>query len=152
MIEAEISSTPFLGLEKNWIAVTNLAFRNLANDVVRLAKENISPDKSGLHNRSGLLRDSIKLRRFYQLSPGRTAEAVIAAGNSRVPYARIHEYGGTVRAKSKPYLTFKIGNRWIRKKQVVIPARPYMGPAIEGVQERYQEHLRAAIERIVKEL
>lgn len=152
MIEAELSHVPFLGLKENWIAVTNLAFRNLANDVVKLAKENIAPDKSGLHNRSGLLRDSIKLRRFYQLTPHGTAEAVIGAGNSRVPYARIHEFGGTIRAKNKPYLTFKIGNRWIRKKQVVIPARPYMGPAIEGVQERYQEHLSAAIKTIVKEL
>jgi phage gpG-like protein len=152
MITAELSSVPFLALSDNFVAVTNLALRNLANDVVALAKANIDPSKSGLHSRSGLLRSSIKLRRFYQLSPGGTAEAVIAAGNSRVPYARIHEYGGTIRAKNKPYLTFKIGNRWIRKKQVVIPARPYLGPAIEGVQERYQEHLSAAIKTIVKEL
>ena len=33
------------------------------------------------------------------------------------PYAAIHQFGGTVKAKNKPYLVFK---------QVKIPARPYL--------------------------
>ena len=49
---------------------------------------------------------------------------------TNVKYARIHEFGGVIRAKNAPYLAFKIGEKFIRKKQVVIPARPFLSPAI----------------------
>lgn len=42
-------------------------------------------------------------------------------------WAAIHHFGGTIRAKSAPWLVFKIGNRWSRKKEVTIPARPFLG-------------------------
>ena len=38
----------------------------------------------------------------------------------------IHQFGGVVKAKNHPYLTFKIGNAWIRKKEITIPARPFL--------------------------
>lgn len=46
-----------------------------------------------------------------------------------VPYAwaRVHQFGSTITAKMAPYLWFKIGNRWARKKSVTIPARPFLG-------------------------
>lgn len=50
---------------------------------------------------------------------------------TNVRYAAIHQFGGVVRAK-RGYLTFRIGNRWARKKQVTIPARPYMPPLPGG--------------------
>lgn len=42
-------------------------------------------------------------------------------------WAAIHHFGGTIRAKTAPWLVFKIGNRWARKKEVTIPARPFLG-------------------------
>lgn len=50
---------------------------------------------------------------------------------SNVKYARIHEFGGTIKAKNAPWLTFPVGGRWARVKQVEIPARPYVKPSIE---------------------
>lgn len=42
-------------------------------------------------------------------------------------WAAVHHFGGTIRAKIAPWLLFKIGNRWARKKEVTIPARPFLG-------------------------
>lgn len=41
--------------------------------------------------------------------------------------ARIHNYGGVIKAKNKEYLTFKIGDKWVKVKQVKIKARPFAG-------------------------
>ena len=47
---------------------------------------------------------------------------------SALKYANIHQYGGTIRAKTKPMLRFKLANgKWICKKEVVIPTRPFLG-------------------------
>lgn len=57
-------------------------------------------------------------------------------------YAATHQYGDIgrkriIKAKNKPYLTFKIGSKWIRKKQVTIttniPARPFLGFSEESM-------------------
>lgn len=42
-------------------------------------------------------------------------------------WAAVHQFGAVIRAKSAPWLRFKIGNRWARKKSVTIPARPMFG-------------------------
>lgn len=152
MLEASIDYSPFKGLSDNWVVVQNVAFRRLAEAVVVEAKANINPDRSGLHNRSGKLRDSIKLRRFFQLTPNGEAEAIIGAGNIRVPYARIHEQGGVIRAKNKPYLVFRIGSRWFKKKSVFIPARPYLSPAVTTEKANYDRYVSDAISEIVKHL
>lgn len=49
---------------------------------------------------------------------------------SNLKYARIHQLGGVIRAKSAKALRFPIstpaGIQWITKKSVTIPARPYL--------------------------
>lgn len=42
-------------------------------------------------------------------------------------WARTHQEGRTINARNAPYLRFRIGNRWARKKSVTIPARPFLG-------------------------
>lgn len=42
-------------------------------------------------------------------------------------YAAIHQFGGTIRAKTSRGLRFRIGDRWSTKRQVSIPARPFLG-------------------------
>ncbi|WP_018752669.1 phage virion morphogenesis protein [Paenibacillus sanguinis] len=58
-----------------------------------------------------------------------------AVGTNKI-YARTHQFGEkgramTIRAKTSKGLVFKIGNQWIRKRQVKvnikIPARPFLG-------------------------
>jgi len=43
-----------------------------------------------------------------------------------VAYASIHQYGGTIRAKSGGVLKWQVGGRWYTAKSVVIPARPFL--------------------------
>lgn len=51
--------------------------------------------------------------------------------SSNLVYSAIHEFGGTIKPKSKSWLRFKVNGNWKSVKQVVIPARPYLMPAIE---------------------
>ncbi|CAL7894005.1 phage virion morphogenesis protein [Fusobacterium necrophorum subsp. funduliforme] len=77
---------------------------------------------------TGSLRDS--LRRSYDKN-----KAVLGTDDIR---ARLHQYGGLIQAKNKPYLTFKIGDSWVKKKSVYIRARPYIG-FNQAMIERYRE-------------
>lgn len=59
---------------------------------------------------------------------------------TNVKYAATHQFGEkgrTIRAKKAKALRFKIGNRWVSKKEVKvsIPARPYLGLSDEDMQE-----------------
>jgi len=48
-------------------------------------------------------------------------------------YAKVHEYGATIKAKNAPYLVFRTDDgAWHSVKEVRIPPRPYMRPAFEG--------------------
>lgn len=42
---------------------------------------------------------------------------------TRSKYAAIHQFGGIIKAKNKPYLKFQIGGKWFQKKQITIPKR-----------------------------
>ena len=121
--------------------------------LVREVKETIylGHAQDHLQGDKGLLRNSIT----YKVG---SDEAEIG---TNVIYAPIHEFGGTIRAKNAPYLVFQLpgyqtrsgkltafgkaaaegavdsgGNAvnatgWVSVKEVTIPPRPYLGPAIE---------------------
>lgn len=59
------------------------------------------------------------------------ADASGFAVGTNVKYAAEHQFGDerTIRARKKPFLCFKIGGKWIKKKTVTIrvPARPFLG-------------------------
>ena len=71
---------------------------------------------------------------------------------SNVRYAQIQEEGGVIRAKNSPYLRFQIGDRWVSVKQVTIPARPYIEPAIREsigkVGEIISDHVKKRMESL----
>jgi len=67
----------------------------------------------------GGLRDSIT----HDLLPG--ASGVEVGTNLR--YGAIHQFGGTVKAKTGNGLRFRVAGQWIRKAAVTIPERPYLG-------------------------
>lgn len=58
----------------------------------------------------------------------------VAVGTN-LPYAAVHQFGATIRAKGDGLLRFKIGDQWISKRSVKIPARPYMGITEDDMRE-----------------
>lgn len=69
----------------------------------------------------------------------RASEAGAEVGTN-LKYAATHQFGAsgrTIRAKNKPFLSFQMDGRWIRKKQVTvnIPARPFLGISDEDRQD-----------------
>lgn len=72
-----------------------------------------------------------------------------AAWGTNVIYAAIHQSGGVIRAKNKPYLVFKVPGGGLRRvKQVTIPARPYLGindDDEENIVDIVNRHLQEAI-------
>lgn len=85
------------------------------------------PDKwplSGRVKKEGgqTLSDTGRLRRSFTVRAYNDRAEV----GTNVKYAAIHQLGGVIMAKNKPYLKFKTGDRWAQKKQVTIPARPFL--------------------------
>ena len=65
-----------------------------------------------------------------------------------VLYAKLMHYGGTIRAKSKPYLVFKTPTGgWVKRKSITVPARP-----IFGVSEDDAQNMLTAIEEYLEDL
>jgi phage gpG-like protein len=79
-----------------------------------------------LRYRSGALRRTVS----SEIIPRRDdIEIVFRAGSEKVPYARIHEEGGVIVPRSKPYLVFRTAKGWVSTKKVTMPRRPYMRPS-----------------------
>ena len=98
---------------------------------------------------SGTLRRGITT---VEISRG-PRRAVVAISTSNIPYARIHEFGGTIKpAKGKKFLKFKgkDGND-VFVKSVTLPARPYLRPAFDTKKSEatreFGEALRILIEQ-----
>ena len=55
--------------------------------------------------------------------------------SSKLKYAPMMQFGGVIKAKNGGYLTFKTPmGGWVKKKQVVIPARPFLGVSEDDAQ------------------
>lgn len=57
------------------------------------------------------------------------------AVGTNVKYAAIHQLGGTIRAKTSRGLIFKINGKFVRKKEIEIPSRPFLGISDEDKRE-----------------
>lgn len=107
--------------------------------------------------RRNLVRSSALIKRSIQINLGgkvlkvrggrlRQAVAIVLSGSGfgtiaktgpqRIKYGAVHEFGAVIVPKTKKVLRFKIGGQWISAKRVVIPARPYVLPALEENLER----------------
>ena len=99
-----------------------------------------------LHRRSGDLSRSVVP---YRRDSGTTIEGGAGAG-AGIPYAKIHEYGGTITARNAPYLCFQTADgRWHKVKSVVMPERSYMRTSFreqsaQGIAE-VREAVKAAV-------
>jgi phage gpG-like protein len=108
------------------------------------SKSKKSFNKPGnLHVRTGHLRRSI------ESSIRDRRSEIIGVISSNVKYANVHEFGATITPKTGTYLKFKtIGGGWVTTKEVVIPARPFLKPAITD----NMEHIQDIIEKKILEL
>ena len=78
-----------------------------------------------LNVRSGDLRGKMLVEKKQQ------GTAMIVAGGSDVPYAAIHETGGTILPKRGKYLRFQTQDgAWHTVSKVYIPPRPYFKPGV----------------------
>ena len=75
----------------------------------------------------------------------------ILAGVFGVIYAKIHEFGGIIKARNKPFLAFQVdGGEWVFTKSVTIPARPYMRPAVDNNQGEIKQAIIDALVGLLK--
>lgn len=79
--------------------------------------------EGNLKSRTGRLRASIRSGLIND-STGFVGTDVI--------YGPIHETGGVIRPVRSNWLRFQIDGQWKTVKQVIIPPRPFIGPAVEN--------------------
>ena len=107
--------------------------------------------------------------------PGLYAEV-----GTNVKYAAIHEFGGVIKPKGHPFLSIPIGARkgspmqykdlhlattlkgqyvlvdeqgkvqYLLRRQVVIPPRPYLQPALEQSEEKLSDAMTAAVWKAIE--
>lgn len=102
-----------------------LASAKLAS-VYGVAQANDRLSGKVLRYRSGAGRRSVR----SEVIPRRDdIEIVFTAGGEKAPYMPIHETGGVIVPRSKPYLVFKTASGWVSTKKVTMPRRPYLRPS-----------------------
>lgn len=61
-------------------------------------------------------------------------ETAVVIGTN-VPYAHALHFGATIRAVNGPYLRFRVAGGWASRKEVELPARPFLGITDEDAAE-----------------
>lgn len=85
------------------------------------------PTRRGGH----ILSDTARLRN--SIDKAVTNDGVMVGSN--LPYALIHQMGGTIKPKNGDYLRFRTAIGFVSVKQVVIDARPYLGLSQDDIEE-----------------
>lgn len=82
---------------------------------------------------TGALRRAVSVTDPRRIPGGHQAEVYLAPGQHMI-YARIHEFGGIIRAKNPTgYLTFRVRGQWVRVRQVRIRQKKYWRGATTSV-------------------
>ena len=111
------------------------AMSDVLQEAVRLARRALGPGGSGPRSQSGALSRSLS----YRVT--RSGDTISGSLETDSPYAWVHEKGAVIQAKKAEYLRFRVGGRWVNKKRVEIPARPFMRPSLEKALEQLPERL-----------
>ncbi len=114
-------------LASNMPGLLHPAMERAADRVRDEATENLSGRV--LQQRTGDLLETLEV---VTLSGPSGAGIEATAGSPTVRYAAIHEHGGTIHASGDGYLRFLGRFGWAQVRQVTIPARPYLRPAMEA--------------------
>ena len=102
--------------------------RAIAAELLSITEDNFARQRWGSRKWDPTKRGGKILQKSGQLAASiHTASGSnFARIGTNKPYAAIHQFGGTIKAKNKPYLVFKVGDGFLWVKQVKIPARPYL--------------------------
>lgn len=94
----------------------------------------------GLNPQSGIARNSLDVKMDVK---GNVISGTLTVAQ-RAWYLKVHQhlnFDGYIRAKNKPYLTFKTKEKkWVRKKQVFVPKRLYLHEKFRVEGRRYIEN------------
>jgi Mu-like prophage protein gpG len=125
------------GRPTKWKKRSSLANSLLAQTAMNRARGTKAYDKAKQKGKYGILRRAAfkavgnkVLSQSGELKKSMVAEATdnqVAVGpGGGIPYARIHHFGGVIRAKGKSLAIPIGGGRIVRRKSVKMPARPYL--------------------------
>lgn len=104
------------------------------------ARRRMEPGGGGPRIRSGRLARSLRARVHQR------GDRLVGELSSDLPYAGVQEYGAVIQARKARYLKFRVQGRWVQARRVVIPARPYLRPALEEAQRVLEDYLFQALE------
>lgn len=78
---------------------------------------------------------------------------IIGKVGTNIIYGPIQEYGGTIKAKNKPYLVFRTKDGfWHSVKSVFIPAHPYLRPTLQEKGGEVVRLIERGIEKVLETL
>ena len=102
--------------------------RRILSSVGTAVKSHVRKSYRGfLHKNTGMLYKSLNSKVI------RSGKAVIIspyAEHNKARYGYVLAKGSVIKPRNGEFLTFRIGDKWIRKKQVSIPSRDWVeGPA-----------------------
>ena len=111
-------------LHSDLTAANRNACKAAAREVQLAIRDNLPGHHTGAgkfegYAATGALRRAVSTTEPRKTSRGYEAEVFMRPDETSV-YASIHEYGGVIRARNKPYLVFKVKGQWVRVKQVRI--------------------------------
>jgi len=110
-------------------------------EAIEVARIVVEEKLSGqvLNARSNGLRNSVR----HEIADD--SSGVMAVVGANTPYARIHEYGGTIVPVVANALRFFIGGKMIIAKSVTMPERSYLRSTLAEQQEEIRRALTAAV-------
>jgi hypothetical protein len=94
------------------------------------------------------LTSSGNLRNGWHISSASASEVTVSP---TAFYAAVHNGGKLIRAKNVPYLRFKVGGRWVRRKWVRIPIRELV-PDSRGLPDEWADTLKETAELTIAHL
>jgi len=85
------------------------------------------------------------LRRSIKSDVDRKYGSLVGVLFSDVIYAAVQEEGATIRPRVKDFLRFQVGGQFVYARQVIIPARPFLGPALSDNLTKIQQIVRDSL-------
>ena len=101
--------------------------------VIKKAKSNFSARFSTKPQNGFVLRGELKkLSTNFKTMKNQQVKGATQIKNLSY-YAKFLEFGANIQAKKEKYLTFKVNGEWKKVKSVSLPAKPFLGPAVQEV-------------------
>lgn len=120
-----------------------VALQRIGTDAQTSIRRNISKPRFPGYAMRGRLRGAVDLTKVKRISRGWMIRVFVRTNGPQRAYASIHEFGGTIRAKSAEYLQFFIpGVGWRKVKEVQITAKHYFRDGIRATERRLKKLLK----------